>query len=81
MIASERERVLLRVALFGDLNAEELRALAGVSQPVRFPDAALISARAKLATASANHPHLSLVLGGQHFVPAVVVGGLTPMML
>lgn len=42
MITSERERFLQRVALFGDLDAEELRALAEVAQPVRFPDSALI---------------------------------------
>jgi CRP-like cAMP-binding protein len=42
VIASERERFLQRVALLGDLDAEELRALAEVAQPVRFPDSALI---------------------------------------
>jgi CRP-like cAMP-binding protein len=39
---SERERFLQRVPLFGDLDAEELRALADVSHFVRFPDSALI---------------------------------------
>lgn len=42
MIASECERVLRHVALFDDLDAEELRALAEVVLPVRFPDSALI---------------------------------------
>ena len=42
MIASEREQLLHRVALFGDLDAGELRALAEVTQPVRFPASALI---------------------------------------
>jgi CBS domain-containing membrane protein len=42
VIASERERFLQRVPLFGDLDAEELRALAEVSAFVRFPDSALI---------------------------------------
>lgn len=42
MITSEREQFLQRVALFGELDAEELRALAEVAQPVQFPDAALI---------------------------------------
>jgi CRP-like cAMP-binding protein len=42
VIASERERFLQRVPLFGDLDADELRALADVSHFVRFPDAALI---------------------------------------
>ena len=42
MIASERERFLQRVALFGDLDTDELRALAEVAQPVRFPESALI---------------------------------------
>jgi CRP-like cAMP-binding protein len=42
VIASEREQFLERVPLFGDLDAEELRALAEVAQPVQFPDAALI---------------------------------------
>ncbi len=39
---SEREQFLQRVPLFGDLDAEELRALAEVAQPVRFPESALI---------------------------------------
>jgi CRP-like cAMP-binding protein len=42
VIASERERFLRSVPLFGDLDPDELRALAEVSQFVRFPDAALI---------------------------------------
>jgi len=42
VIASERERFLQRVPLFGELDAEELRALAEVSHFVRFPDSALI---------------------------------------
>jgi hypothetical protein len=42
VIASERERFLQRVPLFGDLDSEELRVLAEVAQPVRFPDSALI---------------------------------------
>jgi len=40
--ASEREQFLRRLALFGDLDAEELRALAEVAQPVEFADSALI---------------------------------------
>lgn len=42
LIASEREQFLQRLALFGDLDAVELRALAEVAQPVEFPDSALI---------------------------------------
>jgi hypothetical protein len=42
VVASERERFLQRVPLFGDLEAEELRAFADVTQFVRFPDSALI---------------------------------------
>lgn len=42
MTASEREQFLRRLALFGDLDAEELRALAEVAQPVEFVDSALI---------------------------------------
>jgi hypothetical protein len=40
--AAEREQLLQRIPLFGDLAAEELRALAEVAQPVRFPASALI---------------------------------------
>jgi CRP-like cAMP-binding protein len=42
VIASERERFLQRVPLFGDLDTEELRALADVTHFVRFPHSALI---------------------------------------
>jgi CBS domain-containing membrane protein len=42
VIAPERERVLQRLALFRDLEAGELRALAEVTQVVRFPASALI---------------------------------------
>ena len=42
MSISERERFLQRVPLFGDLDAEKMRALAEIAQPVRFPESALI---------------------------------------
>ena len=42
MIASERERFLRQVPLFGDLGTEEMRMLAEVAQPVHFPQSALI---------------------------------------
>jgi hypothetical protein len=42
VIASEREQFLQRLALFNDLEAGELRALAEVVQPVRFAASALI---------------------------------------
>jgi hypothetical protein len=42
MITSEREQFLQRLALFSDLEASELRALADVAQVVRFPASALI---------------------------------------
>jgi hypothetical protein len=42
VIASEREHFLQRLALFSDLEAGELRALAEVVEPVRFPASALI---------------------------------------
>jgi len=42
MIASEREQFLQRLALFSDLKASELRALAEVAQVVQFPVSALI---------------------------------------
>jgi CBS domain-containing membrane protein len=42
MIASEREQLLQRLALFSDLEADELRALAEVVQVVKFPTSALI---------------------------------------
>jgi hypothetical protein len=42
VVASEREQLLQRLPLFSDLDAEELRALAEVAQPVRFPASALI---------------------------------------
>jgi len=42
MIASEREQFLQRLALFRDLEASELRALAEVAQVVQFPASALI---------------------------------------
>jgi len=42
MIASEREQFLQRLALFSDLEASELRALAEVAQVVQFPASALI---------------------------------------
>jgi CRP-like cAMP-binding protein len=42
VIASERERFLKRLALFHDLEPDELRALAEAAQPVRFSDSALI---------------------------------------
>ena len=42
MIASEREEFLQRLALFGDLEAGELKALAAVAQVVQFPASALI---------------------------------------
>ena len=42
MIASEREQFLQRLALFSDLEASELRALAEVAQVVQFPVSALI---------------------------------------
>jgi CRP-like cAMP-binding protein len=41
-IAPEREEFLRRLALFSDLDAEELGAIAEVAQPVRFPASALI---------------------------------------
>lgn len=42
MIAQEREQFLQRLALFSDLEAGELRALAEVAQVVQFPASALI---------------------------------------
>lgn len=42
MITSEREQFLQRLALFSDLEAGELRALAEVAQVVQFPASALI---------------------------------------
>jgi len=42
MIAPEREQFLQRLALFSDLDAGELRALAEVAQVVQFPTSALI---------------------------------------
>ena len=42
MIAPEREQFLQRLALFRDLDAGELRALAEVAQVVQFPASALI---------------------------------------
>ena len=42
MIAPEREQFLKRLALFSDLDAGELRALAEVAQVVQFPASALI---------------------------------------
>src|SRR5262249_16262225 len=42
MIASEREQFLQRLALFRDLEASELRALAEVAKFVQFPASALI---------------------------------------
>ena len=48
---SERERFLQRVPLFDDLDAEELRALAEVAQPVRFPESVSSSAKERSATA------------------------------
>jgi CRP-like cAMP-binding protein len=42
VLASEREQFLQRLALFSDLDAGELRALAEVAQPVEFADSALI---------------------------------------
>ena len=42
MIAPEREQFLHRLALFSDLDAGELRALAEVAQVVQFPSSALI---------------------------------------
>ena len=42
MIASERERFLRRVDLLGELDADELHALAEVAQPVQFHESALI---------------------------------------
>lgn len=42
MIAPEREQFLQRLALFSDLEASELRALAEVAQVVQFPASALI---------------------------------------
>src|SRR5215813_2598224 len=42
MIAPEREQFLQRLALFSDLEAGELRALAEVAQVVQFPASALI---------------------------------------
>jgi hypothetical protein len=42
MIASERETFLKRLALFSELEAGELRALADVAQVVEFPASALI---------------------------------------
>src|SRR6516162_10647210 len=42
MITSEREQFLQHLALFSDLEASELRALADVAQIVQFPDSALI---------------------------------------
>src|ERR1700745_779823 len=42
MIAWEREKFLQRLALFSDLDAGELRALAQVARVVQFPTSALI---------------------------------------
>src|SRR5262249_52352684 len=42
MTAVERERFLQRLELFGDLEADEVRALAEVAQVVQFPATALI---------------------------------------
>jgi hypothetical protein len=42
MITAEREQFLQRLALFSDLEASELRALADVTQVVQFPASALI---------------------------------------
>ena len=42
MIAPEREQFLQRLALFSELEAGELRALAEVAQVVQFPASALI---------------------------------------
>src|SRR6516164_9291897 len=42
MITSEREQFLQHLALFSDLEASELRALADVAQVVQFPASALI---------------------------------------
>jgi CRP-like cAMP-binding protein len=42
VIASERAEFLRRLAVFHDLDGDELRALAEVAQLVRFPDSALI---------------------------------------
>jgi hypothetical protein len=42
MIAPEREQFLQRLALFSDLDASELHALAEVAQVVQFPTSALI---------------------------------------
>src|SRR5438094_10625197 len=42
MIAAQREQFLQRVAPFSDLEASELRELAGVTQVVQFPASALI---------------------------------------
>jgi hypothetical protein len=42
MNAPEREQFLQRLALFSDLEAGELRALAAVAQAVQFPASALI---------------------------------------
>src|SRR6266581_7996936 len=42
MIAPEREQFLQRLALFSDLEADELRALTEVTQVVQFPASALI---------------------------------------
>ena len=42
MITSEREQFLQRLALFSDLEASELRALADVAQLVQFPASALV---------------------------------------
>ena len=42
MIAADREKFLQRMALFSDLEARELRALADVAQVVQFPASALI---------------------------------------
>ena len=42
MIEPEREQFLQRVAMFNDLEPEELRALANVTQVVQFPASALI---------------------------------------
>jgi CRP-like cAMP-binding protein len=42
MTAAEREQFLLRLALFSELEAGEVRALAEVAQVVKFPASALI---------------------------------------
>lgn len=42
MERAERERFLQGLSLFGELDADEVRALADVSQPVGFPASALI---------------------------------------